>query len=101
MASIVNALLCALVATAFCTALGYALARHVLPRALALGAAPVIGWAVFSAATLPVLTVFGFSGRAVVGMAVLSLVIAGAALLRPSADDDAAREPAIPLWSYP
>ncbi len=35
--------------------------RHVLPRALALGSAPVIGWAVFSAATLPILTPIGFS----------------------------------------
>jgi hypothetical protein len=100
MASIVNALLCALVATAFCMAFGYALARHILPRALALGAAPVIGWAVFSASTLPVLTLVGFSARAVVGVAVLSLVIAGAALLRPSAQDGGARAPAIPLWSY-
>ena len=66
MASPFNAVLCALVAAAFWTALGYAAARHVLPRVLALGAAPVFGWAVFSAATLPILTldrVFGADGH--------------------------------------
>jgi len=45
MASPVNAALCALLATGFCSLLGYALSRHLLPRALAVGAAPVMGWA--------------------------------------------------------
>ena len=79
MASVVNAAFCALVATAFFTAFGYAIGRHVLPRTLALGAAPVVGWAMFSAATLPVLTLTGFSAPAVAAMAVLFLIIAGGA----------------------
>ena len=54
MASPVNAALCALIATAFWTWLGYALGRHLFPRVLAIGAAPVIGWAVHSAAMLPI-----------------------------------------------
>ena len=84
MASPVNAALCALLATAFCTVLGHALARRVLPRTLALGAAPALGWAVFSAATLPVLTAIGFSAVAVGGLAALCLAIAsGSLLLRP------------------
>ena len=49
MASPINAVLCALIGAAFWSALGYAIARHLLPRVLALGAAPVLGWAVFSA----------------------------------------------------
>ena len=53
MASPVNAVLCALLATAFWTVLGYAAASRLLPRVLALGASPVIGWALFSAVTLP------------------------------------------------
>ena len=61
MASAVNAAFCALVATAFFMAFGFAVGRHILPRPLALGAAPVVGWAMFSAATLPVLTLVGFS----------------------------------------
>jgi hypothetical protein len=80
MATPINAVLCALVA-AFWSVLGIAIARHLLPRVLALGAAPVIGWAVFSAASLPILSVFGFSALAVVRLAALGLILAGAALL--------------------
>ena len=40
MASPINAVLCALVGAAFWSALGYAIARDLLPRVLALGAAP-------------------------------------------------------------
>ena len=101
MASAVNAAFCALVATAFFTAFGFAVGRHILPRALALGAAPVIGWAMFSAATLPVLTLVGFSPPAVAAMAALFLIVGGGALLTQSANDDAAQKPGIPLWAYP
>jgi hypothetical protein len=82
MASPLNAVVCALIGTAFWTVLGYAIARHLLPRVLAIGAAPVTGWAVFSAATLPILTLLGFSARAVVSVAALCLAIAGVWLLR-------------------
>jgi hypothetical protein len=81
MATSINAVVCALVAAALWSALGYAIARHLLPRVLALGAAPVIGWAVFSAASLPILSAFGFSALAVVRLAALGLILAGAALL--------------------
>ncbi len=101
MASAVNAALCALVATAFFTAFGFAVGRHILPRALALGAAPVVGWAMFSATTLPVLTLVGFSAPAVAAMAALFLIVGGGAMLTPSADHDAAQKPGIPLWAYP
>src|SRR5205807_10278535 len=82
MASPLNAVLCALIGTAFWTVLGYAIARHLLPRVLAIGTAPVVGWAVFSAATLPILTLLGFSTRTVVGLAALCLAIAGGWLLQ-------------------
>ena len=85
MASPINAVLCALVGAALWTALGYAIARHLLPRVLALGAAPVIGWAVFSAASLPILNLIGFSALAVIGLAALGLVLAGISLQWPSA----------------
>ena len=101
MASVVNAAFCALVATAFFTAFGYAIGRHVLPRALALGAAPVVGWAMFSAATLPVLTLIGFSAPAVAAMAALFLIIGGGVLLTQNANDEAAQKPIVPLWAYP
>ncbi len=83
MASPINAVLCALVGAALWTALGYAIARHLLPRVLALGAAPVIGWAVFSAASLPILSLIGFSALAVIGLAALGLVLAGISLRWP------------------
>jgi len=83
MASPINAILCALVGAAFWTALGYAIARPLLPRVLAIGTAPVLGWAVFSAVSLPILTLIGFSPLAVIGLAALALLIAGLALHRP------------------
>lgn len=43
MASLVNAVLCVMVGTAFWTLLGYALARLLFSRVLAIGAAPVMG----------------------------------------------------------
>ena len=103
MASPVNAVLGALVATAFWTALGYALARHVLPRVLAIGAAPVIGWAAFSAASLPILSLIGFSSLAVVGLAALGLAVGGCYVVTRRAPADAAPAPptaSIAPWSF-
>ncbi|HEX3938045.1 MAG TPA: hypothetical protein VHX43_11130 [Xanthobacteraceae bacterium] len=101
MASIVNAALCALVAAAFYTAFGYAVGRHLLPRVLALGMAPVFGWAVVSATSLPVLTLLRFSPATVAGLAALFLVIAAGALITASADGEPASQPAVPLWCFP
>jgi hypothetical protein len=98
MASPVNAVLCAAVAAAFWTLPGYALGRHLLPRVLAMGAAPVIGWGVFSAATLPLFGMIGLSPVAVAATAVLAAVIGGASLTRP-AGANAADVPSIPAWA--
>jgi hypothetical protein len=84
MASPINAVLCALVAATFYSAFGYALARDVLPRVLALGAAPVIGWAVFSAVALQILSLIGFSPLTVIGLAALGLLFTGLCLRRPA-----------------
>jgi hypothetical protein len=100
MASPLSAALCALIGTAFWTALGYAIARHLLPRVLALGAAPVIGWSVFSAATLPVLTVVGFSPRTVAGVAALCLAIAGASQLWPPPPASPEPDVGVRPWWY-
>jgi len=99
MASPVNAALCALLATAFWSFLGYALARHLLPRALAIGAAPVMGWAVHSAATLPIFILIGFSPLAVAAIAALCIA-AGIAALRLAVQSDAEVAPAIPSWAF-
>jgi hypothetical protein len=88
MASPLNAVFCALVAVVFWTVPGYALARRVLPRSMAFGAAPVVGWASFSAATLPLLTLIGFSAPAIITLAVCAFVIAAASLrLRDAASE--------------
>src|SRR5580700_1554745 len=100
MASPLNAVLCALAATAFWTVLGYALSRHALPRGVALGAAPVLGWAAFSAATLPILTLIGFSFAAVGGLVALGCIIAGGSLIVGRAPAEAAPDPGIPLPSF-
>jgi hypothetical protein len=100
MASPVNAVLCALVATAFWTALGYAVARHLLPRVLAIGAAPVAGWAIFSTVTLPIFMAIGFSAVGVVGVAALALIIGGGLLMMRRQYLDAEPAPSIPPWSY-
>jgi hypothetical protein len=84
MASPINAVLCALVAATFYSAFGYALARDALPRVLALGAAPVIGWAVFSAVALQILSLIGFSPLTVIGLAALGLLFTGLCLRRPA-----------------
>src|SRR5580692_8159267 len=99
MASPVNAALCALLATAFWSFLGYALTRHLLPRALANGAAPVMGWAVHSAATLPIFFLIGFSPLAVVAVAALCVAIS-VATFELAAQSDAEAAPAIPWWAF-
>jgi hypothetical protein len=99
MASPVNAALCALLATAFWSFLGYALTRHLLPRALAIGAAPVTGWAVHSAATLPLFFLIRFSPLAVVVLAALCVAVSGATL-KLAAQSDAEAAPAIPWWAF-
>src|SRR5271163_4826200 len=99
MASSVNAVLCALLAAAFWTVLGYSIARHILPRGLAAGAGPVIGWAVFSAATLPILTLIGFTPSAVVVADVLCL-LGSLCLLAMRRRQEADAGPGIPLWAF-
>ena len=85
MASLSNAVVCALIATAFWSLIGYALARRLVPRVLALGAAPVIGWSVHSAVTLPIYLLFGFSPSVVIGVGSGCILVAGLSLLQPSA----------------
>ncbi len=100
MASPVHAALCALIATAFWSWLGYALGRHLLPRVLALGSAPVIGWAVHSAVMLPLCEWTGFSPGVVIGAGVLFAAAAGLSfrLRAPAGAPDSG--PAISGWIF-
>src|SRR5262249_15795436 len=95
MATPINAVLYALVAATFWSVLGYAIARHLLPRVLALGAAPVIGGGVLRGAGLPILTLIGFSAITVTALGIVGLGLAGIGLQRALA----ALEPPIdPKW---
>jgi hypothetical protein len=100
MASSVNAALCALIGTAFWTFLGYALARSLLPRTLALGAAAVVGWAVYNAATLPLFMWIGFSPRTVVGTGALCIVLGGLSLSKPARKREADDRRTVPVWAF-
>jgi hypothetical protein len=99
MASPVSALLCALIASLFWTLLGYALARHLLPRVLALGAAAVLGWAAHSAAVLPVYFWIGLSPTTVFAIGALCILGAGFSLSLRVPHTDAGTEPAVPPWT--
>src|SRR5208282_5685319 len=99
MASSGNAVLCALVATAFWTFLGFAVARHLLPRTLAFGASAVVGWAVHSALALPLFGPIGFTPLTVAGVGAVCLALAAASLRLHPLATDTAPSPRIPAWA--
>src|SRR5277367_779644 len=99
MASTLNAALCALVATALWTVLGRSLSRCLLPRPLATGSAPVIGWAVHSAVMLPLFTLIGFTQAAVIAVAVICVL--GSALTSKFVEQEGGETASsIPLWAF-
>jgi hypothetical protein len=100
MASPGNALVCALIATAFWSLLGYALGRQLVPRVLAIGAAPVIGWSVHSAATLPIYFLFGFSPLLVAGIGTICALIACFSLSQPRPAGEIEPARIIPVWAF-
>ena len=100
MASPVNALVCALIATAFWSLLGYALGRRLVPRVLAIGAAPVVGWSVHSAATLPIYFLFGFSPSLVGGIGAICVLIACFSLSQPRLAGEIKPARIIPVWAF-
>lgn len=100
MASPFTAALCALIATAFWSLLGYALARHLLPRVLAIGAAMVTGWAVHSAVALPVYRLLGFSPFEVVGASAICILVAGVSLSQRAPASEIDSDLSIPPWAF-
>jgi hypothetical protein len=100
MASPVNALICALIATAFWSLVGYALGCRFVPRVLAIGAAPVIVWSVHSAATLPIHLLFGFSPSLVAGIAAVCVLVAGFSLSQPRPAEETKPARTIPVWAF-
>src|SRR5215470_6026233 len=98
MASTINAALSAIVAALFWTGLGFAIARPLLPRVLAIGAAPVVGWATHNAIALPILTLTGFSAISVVSLTIFA-AIGGGFLLLVGRSEDQGKE-SIPVWAF-
>lgn len=93
MASSFSAGAAALVALAVCTAVGLPLGlRLIADRALVVALAPILGWAVFSAAALPVLCVIGFGPATVAMLAggASALGLFALARMRKAADPKAA-----------
>ena len=92
--------LCAVAAASFWTVLGFALARGLLGPALALPIAPALGWAVHSAAVLPVLILIGFSTTTVslVSAAALAAGLVALVTQRPRHEDPPGRR--VPAWAY-
>ena len=80
MFSTLNVFACAVAALVLWTGIGFAIARRILPGALAWPAAPVVGWAAHSAALLPILGIVGFSRASVAIGVVLPLIAAVCAL---------------------
>jgi hypothetical protein len=92
--------LCAVAAASFWTVLGFALARRLVGPALALPIAPALGWAVHSAAALPILLLAGFSTTtvAIVSAAALAGSLVALLLQRPRHEDPS--DLLVPVWAY-
>ncbi len=92
----IETLAAALSAAAFFTTLGLPLARLVAPAGVApIGMAATLGWAVFSAASLPILGVVGF-GRLPVGLLAAASLVAALVLLTRTR-----RGERLPYWALP
>src|SRR3954451_15493317 len=101
MASMLEALVCAVAATLLWTCLGLPIARRLTPGPLARPIAPALGWAVHSAAVLPAFFLIGFSQATVLGLTGLCLAAAITALLLqkpvPKQDETGVRAP---VWAF-
>ncbi|MFZ0847413.1 MAG: hypothetical protein WAM62_16630, partial [Pseudolabrys sp.] len=76
MASVVNILICSVLALVCYTCCGLPLAARVASRSLAITLAPGVGWAVHSVVALPLLFIFGMSRMAVAAVFVAPLIAA-------------------------
>jgi hypothetical protein len=100
MASSVNAALAAMAAAALWMLLGYALGRRIFPRALAIGAAPITGWAVYNAFTVPLFGLIGFTPIAVAGTAILCSVASCFSIFALTDNSGTETTPSIPAWFF-
>jgi hypothetical protein len=89
---------CASLALMLSTLVGLPLTRLIFPSGgLDWTIAPALGWAVFSALTLPALTLTGWSRTSLAVLSATAMVAGGAALLRKGGLD--AGHPTVPAWA--
>ena len=97
MASTLNIVICAALAAILWTGIGLPIAQRIAPRSLAWPIAPILGWAVHSAAMLPALRVVGLSRMSVciaLGLPLIAAIVVLARQKPPSHDAN----PAIWIW---
>jgi hypothetical protein len=100
MASITDAVLCAAVATLFWSGLGLTITRRLVPGALALPVAPVVGWVVHSAIVLPVFFFVPFSATTIATVAAIVLVVGIFASLTGNYPEEPGSQAGVPAWAY-
>ncbi len=100
MPTALNVIICAVGATLFWTCLGLAIARRLVDHSLALPIAPALGWAVHSAAALPILMLVGFSAATVLILAVAALVVSLASLFAGALSHKNGESTNVPIWAY-
>ena len=83
----------------FWGAIGFALARRLLPLSLVVPAAPALGWAAHSALALPLFRLIGF-GPGTVAAGSLALLAAAFIFCRFGSGDDDEADIQIPLWGF-
>ena len=99
MPSLPDVVICALTMLIVCGCVGAPLARWLVgERGSAWALAPAVGWAVFGALALPILTATGFSRGSVTVLCGAAVVVGIVALWRgPTPMDGGA---AVPLWAF-
>src|SRR5436190_11840180 len=101
MPAALNMVLCAVVAVVFWSVLGLAIARRLVTPSLAWPIAPALGWAVHSAATLPVMMAVGFSSATVMMAGALVLTASLVALIAdPHCNVTSSAGTRAPAWPY-
>jgi hypothetical protein len=97
-ASLPDAAFGAVVALLFWTAVGLAISRRIFPRTLALPVAPALGWAAYSATTLPIFLWLGFSALGVIVLAAAALTASAVSAIGTLDADEGAE--IVPFWAY-
>jgi hypothetical protein len=98
-----HVVLCALAAAAFLTMLGLPIARRLEPTdSSCLAIAPILGWATFNAASLPIFFACGLTAVTIAVVAGGAILLSGVIAIRERGGSTISRQMAasVPLWAY-